>query len=61
MRAGFLGSEDLYPHSAGYFGPAARRRSREVSEGRVHPVAWEDARTQILNEMRQRRASRPTP
>jgi putative addiction module component (TIGR02574 family) len=37
------------------------RRSREVSEGRVHPVAWEDARTQIMNEMRQRRASRLTP
>jgi len=29
------------------------RRSREISEGKVQPVDWETARTQILNEMRQ--------
>jgi putative addiction module component (TIGR02574 family) len=37
------------------------RRSREISEGKVQPVDWETARTQILNEMRQRRASRSAP
>ena len=29
MRAGFLGSYDLYPHSAGYFDPAVRTTNRQ--------------------------------
>ena len=34
------------------------RRSREVAEGRVQTVAWETARTEILKELEDRRASR---
>ena len=34
------------------------RRAREVSEGRVQPVSWPTARTEILKELEQRRASR---
>ena len=34
------------------------RRSREVAEGRVQPTSWSTARTEILKELEQRRASR---
>ena len=34
------------------------RRSREVAEGRVQPTSWSTARTEILRELEQRRASR---
>jgi len=34
------------------------RRSREVAEGRVQPTSWPTARTEILKELEQRRASR---
>jgi len=34
------------------------RRSREVAEGRVQTVAWETVRTEILRELKQRRAGR---
>ena len=37
---------------------ALERRSREVAEGRVQTVAWETARTEILKELEDRRASR---
>jgi putative addiction module component (TIGR02574 family) len=36
------------------------RRSREIAEGRVQPVSWSIARTEILKELEQRRASRTT-
>jgi len=36
------------------------RRSREVAEGRVQPVSWSTARTEILKELEHRRASRTT-
>ena len=32
------------------------RRSQEVAEGRVQTVAWETVRTEILQELTQRRA-----
>ena len=34
------------------------RRSREVAEGRAQPTSWPTARTEILKELEQRRASR---
>ena len=34
------------------------RRSREIAEGRVQPTSWPTARTEILKELEQRRASR---
>ena len=34
------------------------RRSGEVAEGRVQPVAWDTARARILEELHGRRASR---
>jgi len=34
------------------------RRSREVAEGRVQTVSWDVARSEILNELEQRRANR---
>ena len=34
------------------------RRSREVAEGQVQTVAWETVRTEILEELEQRRAGR---
>ena len=34
------------------------RRSREVAEGHVHTISWENARTEILEELEQRRAPR---
>ena len=34
------------------------RRSREVAEGHVQPIAWETVRTEILKELEQRRAGR---
>jgi len=37
------------------------RRSREVAEGRVQPTSWRTARTEILKELEQRRASRTAP
>jgi len=37
------------------------RRSREVAEGRVQTVPWETVRTEILKELGQRRAGRPSP
>ena len=36
------------------------RRSRETVEGRVQSVDWDTARTQILKELEQRRARRPS-
>ena len=33
------------------------RRSREVAEGRIQPTTWPTARTEILKELEQRRAS----
>ncbi|MGH9362369.1 MAG: addiction module protein [Thermoanaerobaculia bacterium] len=36
------------------------RRSRDIAEGRVQPVEWETARAQILEELEQRRAGRPS-
>ncbi len=36
------------------------RRSRDVAAGRVHAVPWETVRAEILNELSQRRASRPS-
>jgi putative addiction module component (TIGR02574 family) len=35
-----------------------KRRSREVAEGRIQPTDWSTARTEILKELEQRRASR---
>jgi len=32
------------------------KRSREIEEGRVQPVAWEVARLEVLRELEQRRA-----
>ena len=34
------------------------RRSRESAEGRVQTISWETARTEILKELEQRRATR---
>ncbi len=34
------------------------RRSSDIAAGRVQTVSWESARTDILTELRQRRASR---
>ena len=34
------------------------RRSPEVAEGSVQPTSWSTARTEILKELEQRRASR---
>ena len=34
------------------------RRSRDVAEGRVQTTSWDTARTEILKELEQRRASR---
>jgi putative addiction module component (TIGR02574 family) len=34
------------------------RRSREVAEGHVHPIAWESVRDEIVRELGQRRARR---
>ena len=36
------------------------RRSREIAEGRVQSVDWDTARVQILKEIEQRRAGRPS-
>ena len=36
------------------------RRSRDVAEGRVQTASWSTARTEILKELAQRRASRTT-
>jgi putative addiction module component (TIGR02574 family) len=36
------------------------RRSREIAEGRVQSVDWDTARAQILTEIEQRRAGRPS-
>src|SRR3954452_18176712 len=36
------------------------RRSRDVAEGRVQTTSWDTARTEILKELEQRRASRTT-
>lgn len=36
------------------------RRSREIAEGRVQPVTWETARTEIVRELEHRRAGRPS-
>ena len=35
------------------------RRSREVAEGHVQTISWENARTEILKEFEKRRAPRP--
>ena len=34
------------------------RRSREIAEGHVQTISWETARTEILTELKQRRAPR---
>jgi putative addiction module component (TIGR02574 family) len=36
------------------------RRSREVAEGRVQTIPWEIARAEVLKEIEERRASRPS-
>ena len=36
------------------------RRSRDVSEGRAHTIAWETVRAEILADLEQRRARRIT-
>jgi putative addiction module component (TIGR02574 family) len=36
------------------------RRSCEVAEGRVQTVDWDTARVQILKELEERRAGRPS-
>ena len=36
------------------------RRSREIADGHVQTISWETARTEILKELEQRRASRTT-
>ena len=36
------------------------QRSRDVAEGRVQTTSWDTARTEILKELEQRRASRTT-
>lgn len=36
------------------------RRSREVARGHVQTVPWETARTEIVKELEQRRADRPS-
>lgn len=38
--------------------PELERRSREVAEGRVEAIEWGIARTEILNELAERRARR---
>ncbi len=37
------------------------RRSREIAQGAVQPVDWDTARGQVLKEIEQRRADRPSP
>lgn len=37
------------------------RRSREIEEGRVQTISWETARSEIVKELEQRRASRTAP
>jgi len=34
------------------------RRSREIADGHIQTISWETARTEILKELEQRRASR---
>jgi putative addiction module component (TIGR02574 family) len=36
------------------------RRSRDVAEGRTQTESWETVRAQILKELEQRRAGRPS-
>lgn len=36
------------------------RRSADLAEGRVQPVEWETARAEILRELDQHRAGRPS-
>lgn len=36
------------------------RRSQEISDGRVQTIAWETARAEILSEIKERRARRPS-
>jgi putative addiction module component (TIGR02574 family) len=43
---------------AAAWAPELERRSREVAEGRVQTVAWGTARTEILQELEERRARR---
>ena len=37
------------------------RRSQEIAEGRLQTTSWETARTEILKELEQRRATRTAP
>ena len=43
---------------AATWAPELERRSREVAEGKVATVEWEGSRTEILNELTERRARR---
>jgi putative addiction module component (TIGR02574 family) len=43
---------------AAAWAPELERRSREVAEGKVQPVAWDAAQTEILGELAKRRARR---
>lgn len=36
------------------------RRSHDLASGRVQAIPWETSRTSLSNELRQRRAGRPT-
>ena len=48
------------PESYPAWAAELERRSRDVAEGRVQTTSWDTARTEILKELEQRRASRTT-
>lgn len=43
---------------AAAWAPELERRSREVADGAVQTVDWSTARTEILNDLKERRARR---
>ena len=50
--------EELEDEVAASWAGELERRSKELSEGRVQAIDWDTARTEILSELRQRRAHR---
>lgn len=40
---------------------ALERRAREVAEGAVQAIPWDTVRADVLRELEQRRARRPSP
>jgi putative addiction module component (TIGR02574 family) len=50
--------EETADEVAAMWATELERRSRDVAEGRVQPVAWETVRVDILKELEERRASR---